>query len=547
MQFFGSPRGHFLLHIYTYLIFIVIHWTTSMELRMDFSTPPTGMEYIFTVLAICGGINEIEKCWRQGKSNYLNFFWNYADVLLFILLAAFIIMRNVSDLRTETTMIRQILALSAVPLYIRLLELLVLSRRFGPLMLIIQNVISEVLYFMILVLLMIVAFGQCTSVLFTDPNMKELEWFKTFGSACETLFIAMLGVLDESQVTEVREEYEIIGPLIIFFYLIITSIILLNLLIAILSNIYKKIDEKSNEEWMFLWASTVMRLQQEVEETLPPPLNVVLRIFKVFPKKIHKKLIFTILLIIEYVPGVLFAVILYMPYKVIQIFARLLNPMTWKSKNGNPFVSAAVSSDDMMAMQGMDPSYGQQNSLKKKFTKYWEDNFTNADEVMMGRDNISFQYNSAERRTILDKKSAGAAEQAANIAQMRDELRDVFSMSNGDSVSMVSELLSTQDHQTKMFESFSINQRELENRIKHLNASLAIAQRSINVILDTVKSNQSSSGSSDARTDSGDIRDILEEADDIMSLGTPSIDKASAARRKTKFLRPRMSAVLKKN
>ena len=89
--------------------------------------------------------------------------------------------------------------------------------------------------------------------------MQELEWFSSFTTACETLFILMLGVLDEGQITNVREQYEIIGPIVIILYLIITSIILLNLLIAILSNIYKKIDEKSNEEWMFLWASTVMR------------------------------------------------------------------------------------------------------------------------------------------------------------------------------------------------------------------------------------------------------------------------------------------------
>ena len=73
-------------------------------------------------------------------------------------------------------------------------------------MLIIQNVISEVFYFMCMVLLIVVAFGQCATVLFSEEG-KELTWFDSFSKACETLFIAMLGVLDESQVTEVREKY----------------------------------------------------------------------------------------------------------------------------------------------------------------------------------------------------------------------------------------------------------------------------------------------------------------------------------------------------
>lgn len=157
-QFLSSPRGHFFLHIYTYLIFIYVHFHTSIELvaKKSFTDEPTLFEHVFTVLSVCGAINECEKCWRQGKDNYLNFFWNYADVLLFVLLLAFSVLRYGGfDSDLEEGMMRQILALSAVPLYIRLLELLVLSRRFGPLMLIIQNVISEVLYFMVLVILMV--------------------------------------------------------------------------------------------------------------------------------------------------------------------------------------------------------------------------------------------------------------------------------------------------------------------------------------------------------------------------------------------------------
>ena len=70
-------------------------------------------------------------------------------------------------------------------------------------MLIIQHVVSEVFYFLFLALLMIVAFAQCMTMIFNDPG-RELEIFKDFGHSCGTLFIAMLGILDEGEV-QVRE------------------------------------------------------------------------------------------------------------------------------------------------------------------------------------------------------------------------------------------------------------------------------------------------------------------------------------------------------
>ena len=116
---------------------------------------PDLLEHMFTVLTICAAINEIEKAYRQvrsflgpfdescmqlshsnsstpnlsqGMEQYLEFFWNYADVLLFVLLLAFIIMRNYEPW-SSPIIVRNVLGLSAIPLYVRLLELLVLSRR----------------------------------------------------------------------------------------------------------------------------------------------------------------------------------------------------------------------------------------------------------------------------------------------------------------------------------------------------------------------------------------------------------------------------------
>ena len=200
------------MNIYTYLIFIIVHMLVSSDLGRTLGRPeydvsePGALEHVFMVLTLCGLINELEKLYRQGWANYLLFFWNYAVILLFVLLCIFMILRNITDPNGDLLIFeRNVLGVSAVPLFVRLLELLVLSRRMGPLMLIIQNVLSEVFYFLSIAFIVIVAFAQAVTVLFNEPG-RELPMFKTLGHSCGTLFIAMLGILDESKVDEMREQ-----------------------------------------------------------------------------------------------------------------------------------------------------------------------------------------------------------------------------------------------------------------------------------------------------------------------------------------------------
>ncbi|GMH56808.1 hypothetical protein TrST_g14066 [Triparma strigata] len=483
-KFFGSPRGHFFLYIYTYIIFITFQTIVSNKLSFELGTEnaaelPDLLEHMFTVLTICAAINEIEKAYRQGMEQYLEFFWNYADVLLFVLLLAFIIMRNYEPW-SSPIIVRNVLGLSAIPLYVRLLELLVLSRRFGPLMLIIQHVVSEVFYFLFLALLMIVAFAQCMTMIFNDPG-RELEIFKDFGHSCGTLFIAMLGILDEGEVQNMREKYVWMGPSTIILYLLITSVILLNLLIAILSNIYKKIDEKSNEEWMFLWGSTVMKLQKEVATTLPPPLNVVHKLLMVFPKKIREKLTFSVLFIVAYIPGVVLLTVLYIPYRVLSSVIIVGNISNWKSGRGNPFLGAKVAmvGDSYQASGKKDDRMVRGTAMKQ----FFEDNFTNMAAEMRGREQLSYQYNSKQRATILDEQdllAKNVEKYAAKLQQKREDLKELISVSTNDPMGALTDVQLAQDNHTKIMEDTFQKMNKLTTQLGHLEKLIQIANRNLN-------------------------------------------------------------------
>eukprot|EP00520_Triparma_pacifica_P005969 CAMPEP_0118653476 /NCGR_PEP_ID=MMETSP0785-20121206/11849_1 /TAXON_ID=91992 /ORGANISM="Bolidomonas pacifica, Strain CCMP 1866" /LENGTH=854 /DNA_ID=CAMNT_0006546017 /DNA_START=263 /DNA_END=2828 /DNA_ORIENTATION=- len=504
-KFFGSPRGHFFLHIYTYLIFIGIHMqvtirlgeklgnseyithTNSTDGTTTTSYQPSELnvdswEHLFSILTICSFINELEKLYRQGWAKYTEFFWNYADVSLFVLLLTSMVFRY-DLIEVDQIYIRNIMGLSSIPLYIRLLELLVLSRRFGPLMIIIQNVLSEVLYFLLLALLMIVAFAQSVTLMFNDPGRK-LPFFSSVSHSCITLFIAMLGVMDESQIDKMRDEYIAMGPFVMILYLLITSIILLNLLIAILSNIYKKIDEKSNEEWMFLWGSTVMRLQKEVKNTIPAPLNIILKLLMVFPRAISEQIMFVVLMFTAYVPGFLIGFGLYTPFKLLNLLLLLINPNNYKAGGGNPFKGAAIAAMD----QGHDETEHSPHNVaraKNSLQQFWVDNFTDNDLQMRGREGAEYAYDSKSRGTIADLEVLKGKDQEAyqiKLGEMRDEIKDLLSVSSSNTSSLVADVLQEQDQHSRLFDEQGEMLRKMKSQMLQLEKLIHITNRNLNAL-----------------------------------------------------------------
>ena len=145
-----------------------------------------------------------------------------------------------------------------------------------------------------------------------------------------------------------------------------------------------------------------LQLQKEVATTLPPPLNVVHKLLMVFPKKIREKLTFSVLFIVAYIPGVVLLTVLYIPYRVLSSVIIVGNISNWKSGRGNPFLGAKVAmvGDSYQASGKKDDRMVRGTAMKQ----FFEDNFTNMAAEMRGREQLSYQYNSKQRATILDEQ-----------------------------------------------------------------------------------------------------------------------------------------------
>ena len=102
--------------------------------------------------------------------------------------------------------------------------------------------------------------------------------YQTLGQSMLTLYSAMLGNFEFDFPSD-SDFLSIAGKIALVLYSVITAIVLLNLLIAQMSNTYKRIEDASLQEWLFAKSSTVMRFLTVVESNpfcmLPAPLNLI--------------------------------------------------------------------------------------------------------------------------------------------------------------------------------------------------------------------------------------------------------------------------------
>ncbi|XP_067627851.1 transient-receptor-potential-like protein isoform X2 [Eurosta solidaginis] len=128
-----------------------------------------------------------------------------------------------------------------------------------------------------------------------DSCMKWRRFGNLFESS-QSLFWASFGMvgLSDFELKGIKSYTRFWGLLMFGSYSVINVIVLLNLLIAMMSNSYAMIDEHSDTEWKF--ARTKLWLTYfEDSATLPPPFNIIpsakwlIRVFRKSSKQLDKK------------------------------------------------------------------------------------------------------------------------------------------------------------------------------------------------------------------------------------------------------------------
>ena len=228
---------------------------------------------------------------------YFKDFWNILDVIglvLFSIAAILSIISSVLGISLILVFAHAVFAVHVILLYVRSLQFFVMHKTIGPLLIMIKGMFKGLANFVLILLVVLMGYAIAlhavlhpeTEVNFGMINeMFHIPYFQIYGEiGVEYEIEAVLNKTYESDPSELEQDVYLAG-----FYLLVTNILLLNLLIAMFNTTYVKIEEKTG----FYDVIHKISILQEYQEcfNLPPPFVVISYVIWGFTKcwSLHKK------------------------------------------------------------------------------------------------------------------------------------------------------------------------------------------------------------------------------------------------------------------
>ncbi|XP_069993732.1 transient receptor potential protein [Penaeus vannamei] len=281
---------------------------------------------------------EIKSLWSDGLLEYIKDLWNIIDFVTNSFFMTWILLRATSFLLVQLDLWNGLwpwypreqwhsfdpmllsegcFGAAMIFSFLKLVHIFSVNPHLGPLQISLGRMIFDILKFFFLYTLVLFAFGcglnqlmwyyaelemqKCYSLPGGLPDYDNQEqacfiWrrFANLFETSQSLFWASFGLveLDAFELTGVGSFTRFWAMLMFGSYSVINIIVLLNLLIAMMSNSYNVISERSDTEWKF--ARTTLWLSYfEDGGTVPPPFNVIptpkgiMRLFGLGEKKMR--------------------------------------------------------------------------------------------------------------------------------------------------------------------------------------------------------------------------------------------------------------------
>ncbi|XP_033123700.1 transient-receptor-potential-like protein isoform X2 [Anneissia japonica] len=163
--------------------------------------------------------------------------------------------------------------------FIRMVYTTVTSRDIGPKKISIGKMVYDIMYFLIIFTFIWLAFSVGMNQLYWFYAGSITSGFLTLHGSIRSLFWVLFGIVDEVPLSGSGIDSDVIvaaGFVMYSAYHIISIIVLLNLLIAMMSDTYAKIENDADIEWKF--ARSKLWLEYfDNDKVVPPPFNLIPR------------------------------------------------------------------------------------------------------------------------------------------------------------------------------------------------------------------------------------------------------------------------------
>ncbi|KTF88881.1 hypothetical protein cypCar_00042086, partial [Cyprinus carpio] len=179
-----------------------------------------------------------------------------------------------------------LLAVAMMLAFIQLLEFLTFHHLFGPWAIIIRDLMKDLCRFAVILILFHTAFTLSLTAL-CQPLYPQ-DWDNSTGNVTVPdplnmsvlLFFALFGLTEPDKIPDFERSppaTAVLAKMVFGVYLVVTCIVLINLLIAMMSDTYQRIQAQSDTEWKFGRAVLIRDMSRK--SGVPSPFNLFTNLF----------------------------------------------------------------------------------------------------------------------------------------------------------------------------------------------------------------------------------------------------------------------------
>ncbi|VDM47934.1 unnamed protein product [Toxocara canis] len=199
--------------------------------------------------------------------------------------------------RTMLYLKNQLFAFALLFAFVEFLDFLTVHHLFGPWAIIIRDLMYDLTRFLVILLLFIAGFTLHVTSIFqpayqpVDEDNADLMRLSSPEQTLEMLFFSLFGLVEPDIMPPlhlVPDFAKIILKVLFGIYLLVTLIVLINLLIAMMSDTYQRIQAQSDKEWKF--GRAILIRQMNKRSATPAPINMLTKLIAVLRVAYRNKL-----------------------------------------------------------------------------------------------------------------------------------------------------------------------------------------------------------------------------------------------------------------
>eukprot|EP00736_Rhodelphis_marinus_P000051 Rmarinus@m.15301 len=279
-NYYHAPGTKFLANNLLYIVFVVLWAGVTLS---SFPDHLQGTEVGLLVWVVALIIEEAIQCYGHGLYYWWSDEWNKLDFSIYLLYTLSFVLRIAElsssewdDRRLDVVPLpKRVMSVGVILCCTRLLSMFTVHPVVGPLLVTIRKMMTDVLAFLVIFIVYNVGFGVCFQSLMDPWNWTNESLKGLIGNVLERpywLAYGDLAILDLSTMNLFRW--------MVAFYLVISNVVLMNLLIAMMGSTYSTVGARSRVVWLYSFYETTE--EYTLLPAVPAPFTIFYRVLEAF-------------------------------------------------------------------------------------------------------------------------------------------------------------------------------------------------------------------------------------------------------------------------